>query len=125
MVIFSDSRTISYWISLELCSEKVARYLSYLGEFNLEIRYCPSTMQCDDVLSREVKGDEKLEIPVATRPPANIRIFNGKGKELKPEQLFSKDKRESQNAFFLKHKRGPLARLGGEHQNGNVPPNQP
>ena len=35
--IYTDSRYVSYWASLELCSEKVARFISFICEFNIEI----------------------------------------------------------------------------------------
>ena len=37
-ICFTDSRFVSYWRSIELCSKKVARILMYISEFNLEIQ---------------------------------------------------------------------------------------
>ena len=52
-IVYVDSRYVSYWQSLEWVSEKIARMVGYIAEFNLEVRFIPSTLNAADVFSRQ------------------------------------------------------------------------
>ena len=108
-ICYSDSRYVSFWYSLELCSEKVARWLQFISEFSLEIRFIPSELNQADIISRKNKGEGK--IPVASNPFINIAVRNAQGEIVPVEQLFSRDKREELNGYFERVKRGQMAHI--------------
>ena len=114
VIVYTDSRYVSYFSSLELCSEKVARMLCYISEFSIELRFLPSELNQSDVLSRSLGAGEPL--PNQRNPFHRMVIRNGKGEVIPPEKLFSRDKREELNKFFLEHKRGGLAQMGGVNE---------
>ena len=109
VICYTDSRFVSYWTSLELCSEKVARQLQFISEFNIEVRFLMSELNQSDVISRSI--NKSCGQPTAANPFASINIRNAEGTILKPHQVFSEDKRREMNLYFNKHKRGPLARI--------------
>ena len=108
--IYTDSRYVSYWASLELCSEKVARFISFICEFNVEIIFLPSELNPADILTRMNKIENPKE-PTFKSPFGNITIRNAKGVVLTMDELFSIDKRIELNEYFKNHKRGNLAKI--------------
>ena len=110
-VIYTDSRVVSYWVSMEVVSEKVARMLNFLSEFKLKVRFTPSSMNVADVISRECGSEAEKEMPTAGNLFSSVPIFNAHGIQLKNNQLFSLEKRREMNLHFFDRKRGPLAKL--------------
>ena len=108
-ICYSDSRYVSYWYSLELCSEKVARWLQFISEFSIEIRFIPSELNQADVISR--KNKEEGKTPVASNPFMSVAVRNAQGEVVPVNQLFSKDKRAELNGYFERVKRGQMARI--------------
>jgi hypothetical protein len=42
--VFVDSRVVSYWCSMDLCSERVARAMAIIQQHMITIRFVPSTL---------------------------------------------------------------------------------
>ena len=96
--MFSDSRYVSYWVSLELVSEKIARWVHFISQFALEIHFIPSEMNMADIASRLKKGS--IREATVTSPFQNIEIRNAQGIRIKYADVFSADKRKEMNAYF-------------------------
>ena len=109
-ICFTDSRYVSYWLSLELCSEKVARMLLEISEYDIEIRFLPSELNQSDIVSRALLEDLG-ETPTAQNPFFGTKVYNAIGEIVRPEFLFSESKRKEMNHYFKNRKRGKLAKV--------------
>ena len=117
-IVYTDSKYVSFWISIEIMSEKIARYLAFISEFNLELRFLPSELNQADLLSRSM-GKQKAQAR-AINPFQEMTIRNANGVVLKPSQLFSQDLRDELNKYFGENKRGVLAKVLGPDEIGDV-----
>ena len=75
-VCFVDSRIVSFWCSMEIVSERVARWLIYVSEFAVEVRFVPSSMEQADLLSRLNKNDVEEQKNMEYNPLGRLKIYN-------------------------------------------------
>ena len=109
-IVYVDSRYLSYWVSLQLISEKVARWVSLISEYDIAIHFLPSTCNMSDQFTR-LSGEPEGMLPDARNIFKGIKIYNSEGERLTNEQLFSSDKRIEMNKYFEENKRGPIMKV--------------
>ena len=119
-IVYSDSRVVCCWMSMDVVSPKVARWLNYISEFNIVIRFIPSKMNHSDSLSR--LNNDGQNGPEACNPFSKFSVFNGQGKLLKNENIFSLEKSIEMNNYFTGNKRGPILSLTSDWRVENESP---
>ena len=66
----------------------------------------------------------ELKLPYNYNPFGSLKIFNANGIQLGVDKLFSRDKRELINRYFMETKKGPLAKIPKvDGVGGPAPPN--
>ena len=112
-VVFTDSRYVSYWVSLDIISERVARAIHVISQYDLVVKFLPSTLNCADFFSRvDLRAGEGEGLGGRRGKAANtfkdIEIYNAEGVRIPAKDLFSREKLEEMNGHFLKKKNGML-----------------
>ena len=105
VIIMTDSRFVSYWLSIDLCSEKIARIIDFISQFNLEINFLPSELNQSDLISQMHKQNT-TRVPNLTSPFDRMVIRNSDGIVLDKKDFFSEDMRKRLNEWFRDKKRG-------------------
>ena len=111
VICFVDSRYVSYWCSLDLISEKVARWLMVISEYNIVIKFLPSLANAADQLSRLDGGSREEEVPKSRNVFKEVEIYDSQGLKISADNLFSEDKRRELNEFFSSSKRSGMANV--------------
>ena len=110
-LIMSDSVVISYWLSLRLINERVARAIFNISQYDFLIQFIPSTLNGSDVFSRvDLDIKQRVITSDATIGTQNYfktaKIFNSDGIPISNDSLFSPKLRDETDDFFKNSYKG-------------------
>jgi hypothetical protein len=73
--VYCDNKSVSYWVSMNLLSERIACCLMKIQGFNVQLRFLPSSLNPSDIVTRQGEPLEGLIENVFHKIP----IFNSIG----------------------------------------------
>ena len=103
--VFVDSKVVSYWVSMSICSERVARAISVIQEFDIKIFFVSSHLNVADVVTR-MTGEVEKRVPASANVFTRLQIYNSEGKVIPHDHLFSEEKRQKMDEYFGGGKKG-------------------
>ena len=109
-LVFTDSAYVSFWVNLRMISERVARSIYYIGTFNFDIYFIPSTLNASDVFSR-ADLTEGVNVPQGAKSRnifKQIQIHNSMGEVIPHEKIFSRQLTSLADDYFMAKTKGKL-----------------
>ena len=109
-IVLTDSAYVSFWVNLRIISERVARSIYFIGTYDFNIHFIPSTLNASDVFSRADLNDGETQ-PIGAKSKnifKNINIYNSEGEVIPHVKIFSRQKQELMDEYFMNRTKGKL-----------------